>query len=521
MQRWNRRVVSNQKNKNQGRKHRVPQSVIEDVVSSFMVEKFHPKIVTFANNLTGVLRDKAAVYAHGGYALYAAAKSKPEEVATLARSNKYSEVLDPVLNMPRDIDITVFPYQAIACNAFRSCMDNEVVKSVTSGLRILRREIHNEIVNISGLDALMESAKAQVNAELKSDGVDVLDIWIADTSHRHIEPKSANNQSRNVIVDRHNFRKSMTRCTKDNMTAIDMGAPPTARPRSAMSAANTRQGKCFPLRDHLNATIEFSTKLNDKVTETSDFILCRLALGVGITFTTQASDAPRTIEVPVNFVDVSITRKNDSQYRGGGATPQVFNTSGFVPFPSLEHIAHNNVVQHAWNTEILRGNSIDEDTRKYTEKTVKKLENRMTALKLLQSIPVKGAVHGSSSRGSMSPHQNDDDDPYGAVHKLTRAMRWLSSVEQDGVFEYIKNRMFGNRSRSPSGQGAVTVVNNKRTSVYDGSPPKTSPTRNPRTGARLRPLSGVVPRMSAGPGVLKPMQGFAQGPSMRGTIPVR
>ena len=476
-QRWSRKVVSAPKSKNIGRKHKLPQSIIEDTVSSLMVEKYHGKIVNFADKLTRALENKGTVYAHGGYALFAAAKSKPEEVASMAQ--RFKDVLEPVMKMPRDIDLTVFPYNPIACNAFRSCMENGIVSSVTAGLRDLRREIHNDISgDTASMDELMLQAVEDANRELPTNkGLKILDMWIADTSHRHIEPY--NKGQKNAIVDRHNFRQRMNRCTNENMMMLD-AQQVTARPRSRTAASavgSARKGQCFPLRDHLNATIEFSSKLNDAVTVTSDFVLCRLALGVGVTFTTGESNVPKTIEVPVNFVDVSITRKNDSRYKSGGSqTPQVFKAPGFLPYPSLEYIAHNNYVQHAWNNSLLGRSALDDDTRVHTQKTVKKLENRMTAIKLLQSIPVKGAAPETSS--SKPSSGGDDDDPPGALKALTRAMRWLSSSEQAGVHEYIKSQMRGQRSRSPSGQGVKTTAN--KTQVFgsrpnSGSKPKTPP----------------------------------------------
>lgn len=505
MQRWNRRVVSNQKNKKVGRKHKIPNSAIEDVVSQFMVDKFHSNILNFAKNLQKKLGEDASLYAHGGYALYAAGQTKVAEVEQLMRKDdKFREALAPITTMPRDIDFSVLPRKGYMCNTFGGCMSNEIVKHVTGSLRDLRREIHNLIVDdIGSATQLMDAARNEVKTMLPSN-ISIEEMWIADTSHLHIE----RDRDKNAIVNRNDFRKPWNRCGADNMQRITEGVQPTARsarPKTmsaAVSARNQRRGQCFPLRDHLNATIEFTNHLTPTTSVTSDFVLCRLALGVGVRYVENGTQ--KTIEVPVNFVDVSIVRGNDSMYGGQQSVtqaPVVFRREGFLPYPSLQHITKNTVVQLNWNTQIVRDPSIDADTKEYTKKTIKKLENRLVAIALLQNIGVEAAVKAPSSRASTNGSlRRDDNDLSGAFQALTNAMYWLDPNAKDGVLNYIMTQLpyaLGIKNRTPSPKGTAVTTNGAKTQDFSQSKspqrlpsPKTQqqPTRNPRTGVNLPSL---------------------------------
>lgn len=396
------------------RPRRQPHSTIEDAVSRVVVGAFMDEIVGFSQKLSNKLGGDAKMYSHGGYALKAFASTIPDlddRVRNLRSDAKLA--MEEVMVDPRDVDITVVPKIPISCNTFQSCMNNKVVKDVAEALRDLRRVIHNKIRgNFEQVSGLVDGLVREVNNELSSINPNnktiIQKLWLTDLTHRHIQHNKSANKV--MIVDRQQNNANV--CNAGNMPLLDLGAPPTAA-RGSRSAAASASSKCYPLRDQLNSTLNFTLNFKYKgqtMQATADFVLCRLSLGIGFSYYDSAnSQAVTTAVVPVNFVDVSIVRSEDSFYGDNvrDLPPSFRNLSiknqpGFLPYATLGYVKAKTLMQHGTDANMLEKGetALGSETFAFTQRHMERMGRRLLAIFMLGLWSQEAALMSMRDMGS-------------------------------------------------------------------------------------------------------------------------
>ena len=406
-------------NDSKPKKRELLRTAVEDAISQALVAQFQQEIVEFSKNLYSSIRDNADLYVHGGFALHTYAEQQEGLTQKLkkqaTKSDEWRAVLEPVLSASRDIDMSVVmkPSAATGCKTFQSCLKNETIKAVLVAQRALRHKIHERLramFRAGQAGALFADIVDKVNEALVAGGSElrVESLDMIDSSHIYIEP-GKNGKVR--LVDRHaRTARDALVCDGNNMPA--MGSKTSAGTRLSgdaifndlerLAPPSAKSEKCYPLRDSLNMVIEFDEVVNG-VDMKCSFVLSRLALMVKVGVSNNGVRSKRT--VPVNFLDVSILRKNDHAYNKTVSPsddlsddityPPSIDNWNHLPYPSLGYVAENTLRQLYWNAE-QRDAEKDEtsENRAYLDATVAKLLRRLEAIAFMMSKDTSGEQHG-------------------------------------------------------------------------------------------------------------------------------
>lgn len=342
-------------------------SKVADLVSGMLVEQLHPTIVNKVSQLQEQLQDKAKIYAHGGYALYATAKSEKLRAAC---------VPDDFHKIPRDIDLSVVPVsRPCKCETAAACAKNSVIAAVRAMLRDLRREVHNSLRSSGGS---LQDPMRMLQQALRSDGV--ARVFLANSAHVTVAPAG----KRNAVIMSY-MAAPRLECDAGSMPELVDG-----------QAADPKTG-CFPLRDSMNTTIAWKAVIGEATPHQVDFVLCRLALVMGV----EMEDGKKRY-IPVNFLDVSVPRAADDMYdhaQGSLRAPvEVSRTADLLPYPSLSYVlgtALRQLVTHKDEVERWKRQSPSEKREfnvKYNEERIVKLNKRIAGIVRCQLCMTRGAV---------------------------------------------------------------------------------------------------------------------------------
>ena len=480
--------------------------LLEDAASSVMVDEFGGAIGEFGRQLRAALADRAEVYAHGSYALYARLRAggplRARAEAAMARSATVRHLLEPYTRPPRDVDFSVVPYRPMACRSFAECSRADPVHVVAESLRLLRQYLHDAIVARYGgeggdeggrgfLYLLEEAVAADMRADPRRFGGHELEsIELLDSYHTHVE--HSEDGSRVRVVDR--GRASGQACAPGaNMRRLKKGEP-----------------GCFPLRDSLNTTISFPAAFGDGATVRSDFVLARLALVVRARF----RGVERPVVAKANFVDVAVLRGGDQAYRAGTAVggrpavPAVVGNgsgAGLAPYPaSLAYAFEACAKQLAWYEQQLPRMDPSDPAREGAAAKAQRLRDRLVAIALLAALEqggASGAGAGAATKGRLF------DEARARCKALASAVGWWSAnvARAAGLYAAAEVDRYASLAsvRRPSSQAHAAAAAAAAAATATARPPPKAleATRPPLPAPAFEaPRTAVAVAAGGGPG---------------------
>ena len=341
-------------------------AAIADAVSGVFVSLYHTSIVVGVQNLSKRIAKYGTVYAHGSYALYAAAASEADAaVAELSRravsDPVLAEVIEPLTTMPRDIDLCVRMKTkdgAPDCKSLKECAGgSEVVREVLGCLRGVRRSIHNLLAD----PVVHDKVVAEMRDAVQQFGVEEFEL--VNSSHLNID-------------DDGDAVKMVRRGTGSRQTCDASNMPLLTSDSGAKKARD--DDDCYPLFDSFNSTIMFVNRYSgsdgSEVRQPSDFLLARVAVGVKVRL--RGEEKPRFISV--YFLDVSILRTRDQAFFPGAEAPSVRTPRSLAPYPNLAYVFENTVKQLAWYVERPASSG--------TSNKVRRLRTRLVTIALLDAL---------------------------------------------------------------------------------------------------------------------------------------